>query len=110
MQLRGVFLGSGAEELALLWTIDPEQADLFGFALVHDSNRVAINDAHHLPDKLGTGFEADYFNFQPRVGSSSDLWSLGGWVWYDFTSKFGVAFRGPGWTPPGVSESEATRG
>jgi len=44
-------------------------------------------------EKLGTGFEADYFNFDPRVGSSADLWSVGGWVWYDFTSKVGVAFR-----------------
>jgi len=25
-------------------------------------------------------------------------------------NKVGVAFRGPGWTPPGVTESEATRG
>ena len=24
--------------------------------------------------------------------------------------KFGVVFHGPGWTPPGVNESEATRG
>ena len=44
-------------------------------------------------EKLGTGWEFDYFNFDPKVGSSSDLWSIGGWVWYDFTSKVGVALR-----------------
>jgi Putative beta-barrel porin-2, OmpL-like. bbp2 len=43
-------------------------------------------------EKLGTGWEADYFNFH-AVGNSSDLWSVGGWVWYDFTSKIGVALR-----------------
>ena len=42
--------------------------------------------------KLGTGFEADYFNFYGS-GGSSDLWSLGGWIWYDFTPKVGLAFR-----------------
>ena len=44
-------------------------------------------------DKLGTGFEFDYFNFDPSSGPSADLWSVGGWIWYDFTPKFGVAFR-----------------
>ncbi len=45
-------------------------------------------------DKLHTGFEFDYFNFDPSEGQSSDLWSVGGWIWYDFTSKVGIAFRG----------------
>ena len=37
-------------------------------------------------------------------------------MWHDirraerWRDKLGVAFRGPGWTPPGVTESEATRG
>jgi sterol desaturase/sphingolipid hydroxylase (fatty acid hydroxylase superfamily) len=37
-------------------------------------------------------------------------------MWHDikraqrFRDKLGVVFRGPGWTPPGVTESEATRG
>jgi sterol desaturase/sphingolipid hydroxylase (fatty acid hydroxylase superfamily) len=37
-------------------------------------------------------------------------------MWHDvrratrFRDKLGVIFRGPGWTPPGVSETEATRG
>lgn len=42
--------------------------------------------------KLGTGYEVDYFNFG-SPGSSTDLWSVGGWAWYNFTSKVGVAFR-----------------
>lgn len=44
-------------------------------------------------DKLNTGLEFDYFNFDPEVGKSADLWSIGGWVWYDFTAKCGVALR-----------------
>ena len=43
-------------------------------------------------EKLGTGFEFDYFNFD-TAGISSDLWSVGGWAWYDFTPKVGLAFR-----------------
>lgn len=43
-------------------------------------------------EKLGTGYEFDYFNFN-APGNSSDLWSIGGWAWYDFTSTLGVAFR-----------------
>ncbi len=37
-------------------------------------------------------------------------------MWHDVKSarglrnKLGVVFRGPGWTPPGITESEATRG
>jgi len=43
--------------------------------------------------KLGTGLEADYFHFNPDTGSSGELYSIGAWVWYDFTSKIGLAFR-----------------
>lgn len=43
-------------------------------------------------EKFGTGFEFDYFNFD-NPGGSSDLWSIGGWSWYDFTSTLGLAFR-----------------
>ncbi len=37
-------------------------------------------------------------------------------MWHDvkraarFRDKLGIVFRGPGWTPPGVAETEATRG
>lgn len=48
---------------------------------------------YQVTSALGTGFEADYFNFEPDGAPQGDLWSLGGWIWYDFTSKVGVAFR-----------------
>lgn len=47
-----------------------------------------------ITESLHTGFEFDYFNFDPSTGPSADLWSIGGWVWYDFTPTFGVAVRG----------------
>jgi len=43
-------------------------------------------------EKLGTGFEFDYFNFD-AAGTESDLWSIGGWTWYDFTPTVGLALR-----------------
>lgn len=42
---------------------------------------------------LGFGFEFDYFNFNQSVGETAELWSVGVWTSYDFTSKFGVALR-----------------
>jgi hypothetical protein len=48
---------------------------------------------HQITEKLNTGFEFDYFNFS-TAGPDSDLWSVGGWVWYDFNAKVGVAVRG----------------
>lgn len=42
---------------------------------------------------LGVGYEVDYFNFD-APGNSSDLWSAGLWVWYDFCPTVGLAFRG----------------
>jgi putative OmpL-like beta-barrel porin-2 len=42
--------------------------------------------------KLGTGFEVDYFN-NSSLGNSTDLWSVGGWIWYDFTAKVDLALR-----------------
>lgn len=38
------------------------------------------------------GLEADYFKFDFPT-SSADLWSIGGWVGYDFNPKVGVAVR-----------------
>ncbi len=43
--------------------------------------------------KLNTGLEADFINFEDATGNDSLLWSIGGWVWYDFTTKVGLAFR-----------------
>ena len=51
---------------------------------------------YQVSEKLGTGWEFDYFNFDGPAwdpNGSSDIWSVGAWVWYDFTSKVGVAFR-----------------
>jgi hypothetical protein len=48
---------------------------------------------HDVSDMFHLGFEFDYFNFDPAVGSSADLWSVGGWAWYDFTEKVGLALR-----------------
>ncbi len=42
---------------------------------------------------LGTGWEVDYFNFDTAGFPSAELWSIGGWAWYDFTPKVGLAFR-----------------
>ncbi|MBL9129239.1 MAG: outer membrane beta-barrel protein [Verrucomicrobiales bacterium] len=43
--------------------------------------------------KLNTGLELDYFNFEAANGNDAALWSIGGWVWYDFTTKIGAAVR-----------------
>jgi hypothetical protein len=42
--------------------------------------------------KLGSGYEVDYFHTK-APGVSSDLWSVGGWLWYDFTDKLDLALR-----------------
>ena len=44
--------------------------------------------------KLTTGLEFDYFNFDPDNAPSADLWSIGGWIGYDLTSKASLGFRG----------------
>ena len=36
--------------------------------------------------------EFDYFN-QGRPVGAANWWSIGGWVWMDFTPKIGIAFR-----------------
>jgi len=45
---------------------------------------------YQVTDALGTGFEWDYFHL---THPTDNLWSIGGWVWYDFTSEVGLAFR-----------------
>lgn len=44
-------------------------------------------------EKLHTGFEFDYFRFAPEGAEKANLWSIGGWIWYDFTPKIGLAAR-----------------
>ncbi len=47
-----------------------------------------------LTEKLGSGFEFDYFHFEPAGAADEELWSVGGWLWYTFTPKVGLALRG----------------
>ncbi len=42
--------------------------------------------------RLAPGWEVDYFNFSSPA-NASDLWSVGGWIWYDFTPKVDLALR-----------------
>lgn len=48
---------------------------------------------YDITENFHTGFEFDYFVFDPAAGTTADLWSVGGWLWYDFTEKFGIALR-----------------
>lgn len=48
---------------------------------------------YQITSQLGTAFEGDYFHFTVDDGPKGDLYSVGGWIWYDFTSKVGLAFR-----------------
>jgi hypothetical protein len=57
-----------------------------------DISGVSSIGGYQFTPKLGTGYEVDYFNFS-SPGNASDLWSVGGWVWYDFTAKVGLALR-----------------
>jgi hypothetical protein len=54
----------------------------------------SILAGYQVTSQLGTGFEGDYFDFRPDGAKAGDLWSLGVWVWYDFTPKVGLALRG----------------
>lgn len=72
--------------------------DLTGFggegAGTEDVDGGEILAGCQITDKLGTGFEGDYFHLSVDNGPSGDLWSVGTWIWYDFTPKVGLAFRG----------------
>jgi len=43
---------------------------------------------------LDFGLEVDYFHFSPDPAPDAALWSVGGWITYQFTPKYAVAFRG----------------
>jgi hypothetical protein len=58
-----------------------------------DVDGASVLAGYQVTSQLGTGFEFDYFHFDPDGGATANLWSLGGWVWYDFTSKVGLALR-----------------
>lgn len=42
---------------------------------------------------LNAATELDYFNLD-QPGTTAEWWSIGGWVWADFTPKLGLALRG----------------
>lgn len=46
-----------------------------------------------LSDNITTGLEFDYFKFDNHGTEDADLWSIGGWLGYDFSPKVGVALR-----------------
>lgn len=88
---KGVMGSIGLKPMAKLWV------NLTGFGGegvgTEDADGGEILAGYQVTDKLGTGFEADYFHLSADAGPSGDLWSIGGWTWYDFTSKVGLAFR-----------------
>lgn len=57
-----------------------------------DISGISTIGGYQVTEKLGTGWEVDYFNFS-SAANASDLWSVGGWIWYDFTSKIDLALR-----------------
>jgi len=58
-----------------------------------DISGVSTIGGYQVTAALGTGWEADYFNFSSDAGPAIDLWSVGGWIWYDFTPKVDLALR-----------------
>lgn len=72
-------------------------ANLYGFYDFQPDDNVTRGfgsiGGYQFTEKLGTGYEVDYFNFD-NPDNSSDIYSVGGWIWYDFTPKVGLAFRG----------------
>lgn len=49
---------------------------------------------YQITEQLGTGFEFDYFRFDPDPAPTAEFWSAGTWLTYDFTPKVGLALRG----------------
>jgi hypothetical protein len=58
-----------------------------------DADGGEILAGYQVTKQLGTAFEGDYFHLDATTGQSGELWSIGGWAWYDFTPKLGLAFR-----------------
>ncbi len=58
-----------------------------------DANGGSVIGGYQITPELGTGFEGDYFSFHNQGNPSGDLESIGGWIWYDFTPQYGIAFR-----------------
>jgi hypothetical protein len=58
-----------------------------------DVSGVSTIGGYQVTSAFGTGWEVDYFNFSSDAGPATDLWSVGGWFWYDFTPKVDLALR-----------------
>ena len=71
--------------------------DLNGFAgegiYTEQANGGEILAGYQVTPQLGTGFEGDYFYLSDDAKDFGNLWSVGGWIWYNFTSQVGLAFR-----------------
>lgn len=65
------------------WDDQPADTDVKGFGTI---------GGFQITENLGTGWEFDYFNFD-AAGERTDVWSIGSWTWYDFSSTAGIAFR-----------------
>jgi hypothetical protein len=52
----------------------------------------SIIASRKLTDMLNFATELDYFNAD-TPGGSSDWWSVGGWLWMDFSEQVGLALR-----------------
>jgi hypothetical protein len=57
-----------------------------------DVSGVSSIGGYQFTTKLGSGYELDYFHTSQDT-ASADLWSVGGWLWYDFTDKVDLALR-----------------
>lgn len=82
----------GLKPTSKLW------ANLIGFggeaAAKLDVVGGSVIGGYQFTPQFGSGFEFDYFHFDPDGGSKDDFWSAGGWLFYDFTTRLGIAFRG----------------
>ena len=48
---------------------------------------------YDVTEQFHTGFEFDYFHWEPLSTTAKKMWSAGGWAWYDLTPKVGLAVR-----------------
>ena len=54
----------------------------------------SVLGGRQLSPAANLGFEFDYFSFDPAVGATAKLWSVGAWLTYDFSPAVGVTLRG----------------
>jgi hypothetical protein len=63
-------------------------------AATMDVGGASILAGGSITKQLGFGFEFDYFEFNNEFAPNATLWSVGGWLSYDFNDKVTLAFRG----------------